>query len=98
MLFASAFPVILLHAVVKEMEEALAHVVWILCVCSLGNVKPVESSHFMGGIFHWRPVNPAAFDGRVRTIIFFLSVWSILTTTKFISISDHQMSIIESIL
>ena len=48
------------------MEETLASAVWILCVCSLGNVKPVDSTHFMGGLIRWRPVNPAAFDGRVR--------------------------------
>ena len=51
----------------KEMEETMAYVVWILSICSLVNVKPVESSHFMGGIIQWRPENPAAFDGRVRT-------------------------------
>ena len=58
-----------LSNVLKEMEdsEALAYVVWILSICSLVNVKPVESSHFMGGIIRWRPENPAAFDGRVRT-------------------------------
>ena len=38
-----------------------------VCIWSLGElVVPVDSSHFMGGIIHWRPVNPAAFDGRVR--------------------------------
>ena len=41
---------------------------WLLCVCSLGNVVPVDSSHFMGGIIQWRPVNPAAFDGTVRIL------------------------------
>ena len=51
----------------KEMAEALAYAVWFLCVCSLGNVKPVDSSHFMGGVIQWRPVDPVAFDRRVRT-------------------------------
>ena len=42
--------------------------VWLLSVSLvLGgfSVKPVASSHFMGGLYHWRPVNPAAYDGRV---------------------------------
>ena len=51
------------------MEEALAYVVCILCIYSLGNVKPVESSHLMGGIIRWRPVNPAAHDGRVSKLV-----------------------------
>ena len=50
----------------EEMEAYLAFAVWFLCLCSLGNVKPVHSSHFMGGLIRWRPVNPATFDGRVR--------------------------------
>ena len=50
------------------MEETLVYAAWFLCVCSLGNVKPVASFHFMGGMIRWRPVNPAEFDGRVRTI------------------------------
>ena len=38
-----------------------------VCIWSLGeHVRPVDSSHFMGGVIHWRPMNPAAFDGRVR--------------------------------
>ena len=55
-------------ALEREMEATLAYAVWFLCVCSLGNVKPVHSAHFMGGLIRWRPVNPAAFDGRVRKI------------------------------
>ena len=47
------------------MEAALAYAVWLLCVCSLGNVQPVDSTHFMGGLIRWIPVNPAAFDGLV---------------------------------
>ena len=39
----------------------------IACVWALGHyVKPVDSGHFVGGLIYWRPVNPAAFDGRVR--------------------------------
>ena len=39
-----------------------------VCVWSLGSyVTPIDCSHFMGGIIHWRPVDPAAFDGRVRS-------------------------------
>ena len=45
-----------------------AYAVWFLCVYSLGNVNPVDSTHFMGGIIRWRPVNPAAFDGTVRIV------------------------------
>ena len=45
--------------------------VWLLCVCSLlGGItlRPAASSHFMGGLYRWRPVVPgAAYDGRVRT-------------------------------
>ena len=52
----------------KEMAATLAYAVWFLCVCLLGNVLPVDSSHFMGGIIRWRPVNPAAFDGTVRIV------------------------------
>ena len=52
------------------MEATSAYAVWLLCVCSLGNVKPVDSSHFMGGLIRWRPVNPAAFDGRVTILAF----------------------------
>ena len=38
-----------------------------VCICSLGeHVVPVDSAHFMGGLIYWRPVTPAAFDGRVR--------------------------------
>ena len=50
------------------MAATLAHAVWFLCVYLLGNVKPVDSiaPNFTGGIIRWRPVNPAAFDGRVR--------------------------------
>ena len=48
------------------MEATFAYVVWFLCVCSLGNVFPVDCAHFMGGIIRWRPVNPATFDGTVR--------------------------------
>jgi hypothetical protein len=51
------------------MAVTLSYAVWFLCVYSLGNVKPIDSSHFMGGIIQWRPVNPAAFDGRVRMLI-----------------------------
>ena len=53
------------------MAATLAHAVWFLCVYLLGNVKPVDSiaPNFTGGIIRWRPVNPAAFDGRVRIII-----------------------------
>ena len=41
-----------------------------VCVWSLGiHVMPTDCSHFMGGIIHWRPVDPAAFDGRVRSAI-----------------------------
>ena len=61
----SAFPFCKLLAIEREMEATLAFAVWFLCVCSLGNVKPVYSSHFMGGLIRWRPVNPAVFDGRV---------------------------------
>ena len=50
------------------MEATSAYAVWFLCVCSLGNVLPVDSSHFMGGIIRWKPVNPAAFDGIVRIV------------------------------
>ena len=50
------------------MEAALAYAVWLLFVCSLVNVQPVDSTHFMGGLIQWRPVNPAAFDGIVRII------------------------------
>ena len=42
--------------------------VWLLCLCVYA-MKPVESSHFMGGVIQWRPLNPAAFDGRVSKII-----------------------------
>ena len=28
------------------------------------------ASHFRGAIVQWRPINPANFDGRVRTFIF----------------------------
>ena len=56
---------------VSVSREAVARMsaLWLLCMCVLGfyAVKPVDSSHFMGGLMHWRPVNPAAFDGRVRT-------------------------------
>ena len=39
-----------------------------VCIWSLGDqVVPVDSAHFMGGLIYWRPVNPAAFDGIVRT-------------------------------
>jgi hypothetical protein len=48
-----------------EATLAYAHAVWLFYVCSFGNVKPVDSAHFMGGIIRWRPVNPAAFDGTV---------------------------------
>ena len=41
-----------------------------VCVWSLGSyVTPAGCSHFMGGIIHWRPLDPAAFDGRVRSVI-----------------------------
>ena len=50
------------------MEATLAYAVWFLCVCSLGNVFPVDSSHFLGGIIRWKPVNPAAVDGTVRIV------------------------------
>ena len=37
-----------------------------VCIWSLGeHVRPVDSSHFMGGLIYWRPVNPGEFDGRV---------------------------------
>ena len=68
-----AFPVIIYtqfsaNYLLKEMAEIFAYAVWFLCVCSLGNVFPVDSSHFMGGIIRWRPVNPEAFDGTVRMV------------------------------
>ena len=50
----------------KEMAATFGYVAWFLCVCSLGNVFPVDCAHFMGGIIQWKPVNPAAFDGTVR--------------------------------
>ena len=50
------------------MEATLVNAVWFMFVYSLGNMKLVDSTHFMGGIIRWRPDNPAAFDGRVRTI------------------------------
>ena len=53
-------------------------VVWLLCLCSLGYVRPVASSHFMGGTFRWRPVNPEAYDGNVRTIVTVVRTHSIL--------------------
>ena len=43
-----------------------------VCVWSLGiHVTPAGCARFMGGIIHWRPVDPdpAAFDGRVRSTI-----------------------------
>jgi hypothetical protein len=38
--------------------------IWLLCLHGFA-VKPVESAHFMGGLIYWKPLNPAAFDGRV---------------------------------
>ena len=38
--------------------------VWLFYFCVYA-VKSVESSHFMGGAIQWRPIKPAAFDGRV---------------------------------
>ena len=56
---------------VSVSREAAARMsaLWLLCMCVLGfyAVKPVNSSHFMGGLMHWRPVNPAAFDARVSS-------------------------------
>ena len=47
----------------------------VACIWTLGHyVKPVDSSHFMGGLIHWRPVNPAAFDGTVRTFSVYLII------------------------
>jgi hypothetical protein len=38
-----------------------------VCVWSFGiHVTPIDCSHFMGGMIYWKPMNPAAFDGRVR--------------------------------
>jgi hypothetical protein len=58
-----------LHAVATERngDSLVLCCVVLVCVCSLGNAKPVDSSHFMGGIIRWRPVDPAVSDGRVRT-------------------------------
>ena len=45
--------------------------VWLLCLCVYA-MKPVESSHFMGGVIQWRSLNPAAFDGRVSKSTYYL--------------------------
>ena len=59
--------------VVARFVAASMNVVWILCLC-IFEVKPVDSTHFMGGVIQWRPVNPAAFDGRVSDILFCSSI------------------------
>ena len=61
-------PVKIEHAVITERNGSNLGSCCVVrvCVCSLGNVRPVDSTHFMGGLIRWRPVNPAAFDGTVR--------------------------------
>ena len=39
----------------------------LLVALALG-VHLVASSHFRGGTIHWRPANPASFDGQVATL------------------------------